>query len=312
MHPFKKWLVHFDYNNDGFSDLQKVAHVASLFVPEEIHITFFPQQVDLPLAVLADMPNLKQANVKQQEDQIKVWIKQAFHPEMTIKLHLLEGKPLPSILNYAIQNKMDLFVLQGSSLKEGNSLPKKLVRKVPASILSLPQEPIEEISHVLFPVDFSEHNDFIKTMIVTMHKEFAFRKVEALHVYKDASRYLERVFETADEIKSILAKRSKINEQLELNANHQMSAYFEGVKSPEILWKTKAMERGDDVALKILETVADAKPRLLVFGSKGESASIASLMGGVAEQLILNSPHLNLMVKLPDENRGFLRSLLAR
>lgn len=312
MHPFKKWLVHFDYTNEGLSELKNVAQVASFFVPDEIHITFFPQQVDLPLSVLADMPNIKQANAQQQEKQILKWIQQAFHPEMTVKLHALDGKPLPTVLNYAIQNKVDLFVLQSASLKKGSSLPKKLVRKIPASILSLPQEPIEEISHVLFPVDFSEHNDFIKTMIVAMHKEFAFRKVEALHVYKDASRYLERVFETADEIKSILAKRSKINEQLELNANHQMSAYFEGVKTPEILWKTKAMERGDDVALKILENVPDAKPRLLVFGSKGENASIASLMGGVAEQLILNSPHLNLMVKLPDENRGFLRSLLAR
>lgn len=312
MYNFDKWLVYFDYDNEGLSDLQNVAQVASFFVPEEIHITFFPQQVDLPLSVLADMPNIKQANTQQQEEQILGWIQQAFHPEMTVKLHALNGKPLPTLLNYAIQNKVDLFVLQSASLKKGSSLPKKLVRKIPASILSLPKEPMQELSHVLFPVDFSEHNDLIKKMIVRMHTDFGFRKVEALHVYKDASRYLERVFETADEIKEILSKRSKINEQLERNANHQMSAYFVGVKTPEILWKTKAMERGGDVAYKILENAPGAKPVFLVFGSKGESSSIASLLGGVAEQLILNSPHLNLMVKLPDENRGFLRSLLAR
>ena len=259
-----------------------------------------------------DIPDLLMPDIKQATVYLEGVVKDCFHPEQPVQIHVLSGNQLTELLQFENDNKIDLAILGRRNMNRVGVLSKKMVRKSACSVMLMPDKFIETINSILLPIDFSAYSDLALNVVHDFENGNLPPVVHALHVYKDATKYLSQVFETADEIDRILSKRTEIDKRLTAYAQHELDDYLDKMKRPSIQKHIASIERGKSVGQPIDALINKIRPDLLVMGSKGKTTSATALIGEVSESMLPhNGEHITLILKKPGENKGFLASLLG-
>ena len=308
----EKWLVAVDLRRDASSLLKQVAFMAKAWSPSEIVVTYVQSQLDIPKEVLSDIPDLQLPDTKSYDQKLKQLVSELFPAEQKVAIEILTGSPLTHILKLASRKKSELICMGRTNMNSVGVLSQKMVRKAPCSVMLIPERKSFEINSVIVPMDFSEYSDKALAMLDVMQEDSDGLNVHALHVYKDASKYLDQVFETADEINEILSKKTVINKQLEKYAEHALDEYLKK-KGKRFEQHIASVERGQRISEPIDKLIDQLHPDLVIIGSKGKSMSAATLLGEVSENVFQNSGnHIAFILKQKGENQGFLKSLLDK
>lgn len=308
----EKWMVSVDLRRDAGSLLQQVAHLANTWQPSEIIFTYVQSQLDIPREVLSDIPDLQLPDTKGYEQKLKQLILDTFSAEQKTDVKILTGSPLTQILKVASQKNVDLICMGRTDINKVGVLSQKMVRKAPCSVMLIPDRKSFELNSVIVPMDFSEYSDLALNMVELLEEDTNGLQVHALHVYKDASKYLDQIFETADEINEILSKKTVIDKQLEKYAEHALDDYLKKKAKTSAHQHIASIERGQRISEPIDNLIDELNPDLVVIGSKGKSMSAATLLGEVSENVFKNSgQHIAFILKQKGENQGFLKSLLG-
>jgi len=308
----EKWMVALDLRRDTGSLMQQVAFLAKTWLPSEIIFTYVQMQLEIPKEVLSDIPDLQVPDTKGYEQKLKQLVSETFDAEQKVDIHILTGSPLTQMLKLASQKNVDLICMGRTDINKVGVLAQKMVRKAPCSVMLIPPRKSFEINSVIVPVDFSEYSDLALSMLNMMEEDTSGLQIHALHVYKDASKYLDQVFETIDEINEILSKRTVINKQLEKYAQHALEDYLKKKGKSSVQKHIAAVERGQRISEPIDKLIDQLNTDLVIIGSKGKSMSAASLLGEVSENVFKNSgQHIALVLKQKGENQSFLKSLLG-
>lgn len=312
MKKFERWMIGVDVNNPEANLLKNVASLADRFTPKEIHLVYVTKELDIPKEVLMDIPDLMLPDLKRTKVMLEEMAKASFHPEQPISVHVLSGNQLTELLRFENERKIDLAILGRRNMNRVGVLSKKVVRKSACSVMLMPDRHIEDVNSILVPLDFSEYSDLTLGVVNDFERTDLGPVVHALHVYKDATKYLSQVFETADEIDAILSKRGEINERLTAYAQHELAEYLTRMKKPSVKRHIASIERGKSLGQPIDAMIDQLRPDLLIMGSKGKTTSATALLGEVSESVLPhNGQHMTLIVKRDGENKGFLKSLLS-
>lgn len=303
-------MIALDQSENDKALLKTVSNLAGQFLPSQIHVVHVQRELDFPKEVLMDIPDLHLPDVQDSLEKIKKVVTEVFHPEIPIEYHILKGNALTELLKFSSKSRVGTLFLGRTDVNKASVLSQKIVRKAPCSVMLVPIEAKPSINTVLIPIDFSVYSDLAFSVINVLEEQTLGPQVHVLHVYKDATKYLSQVFETADEIDRILAKRSEINKQLEKYAKHELDTYLEKIDKPSVQKHIAAVEKGQSIAQPIDLLIDRLHPDLVVIGSKGKGTSAATLLGGVSETVFKHKGnHITLILKQPGENQGFLRNI---
>lgn len=311
MKKFEKWMVAIDVNKSEGNLLKNVSQLANQFTPKEIHVVHVSKELDIPKEVLMDIPDLMMPDIKEAKSQLEDMVAKFFHPEQPVQIHVFSGNQLTELLRFENKKNIDLAVLGRRDMNKVGVLSKKVVRKSACSVMLMPDRFIETVESVLLPVDFSEYSDLALDVVRDFEDSNPTLVIHALHVYKDATKYLSQVFETADEIDRILSKRIEIDKRLTAYAKHELDGYLLKMNKPSFEKHIVSIERGKSIGQPIDAHIDKVRPDLLVMGSKGKTTSVTALLGEVSESVLPhNGQHITLILKKEGENKGFLASLL--
>ncbi|OEK00504.1 hypothetical protein BFP97_02815 [Roseivirga sp. 4D4] len=311
MKKFERWMIGVDVNNSELNLLKNVSALADQFTPNEIHLVYVAKDLDIPKEVLMDIPDLMLPDIKQTKSKLEQLVSDTFHPEQPVTVHVKSGNQLTELLKFENAHKIDLAILGRRNMNRVGVLSKKMVRKSSCSVILMPDRYIESVNSILLPLDFSEYSDLAMNVVNDFEHLGLGPTIHALHVYKDATKYLSQVFETADEIDAILSKRSEINKRLNDYAKHELDNYLAKMKKKSVIGHLASIERGRSVGQPIDALIDTIRPDLLIMGSKGKTTSATALLGEVSESVLPhNGEHMTLIIKREGENKGFLNSLL--
>ncbi len=310
----KVWVVGLDMSEtDGFI-FKNVAELARRFKPEVIHFAHVAPEPDIPGEVLQDIPDLQIPELTHYRSKIQKHIEEDLGSGHNVEIHIREGNPLTELLRVCTQVKCDLLVVGEKGSKSPGVVARKIVRKSPCSILLIPELFNKSITSVLVPTDFSDYSTMALQMGETVAEKYNDCIIHALHVYKDASKYLSQVFETVHEIDEILLRRKTIDEKLTTYARHKLDEHLEKFRSngSDIAPHTVSIDRGREISNGIDEWIRANAPDLVIIGSRGQSAPTAALLGRVSEQVYSKcNDHMLLIIKRKDENSSLLKVLLG-
>ncbi len=311
MKKFERWMIGVDVNNIELNLLKNVSALANQFTPIEIHLVYVTKELDIPKEVLMDIPDLMLPDIKRTQAKMQELVTQCFHAEQPVTIHVKSGNQLTELLKFENSHKIDLAILGRRNMNRVGVLSKKMVRKSSCSVMLMPDRLIPTVKSILMPLDFSEYSDLAMGVVNDFEQTNLGPVVHVLHVYKDATKYLSQVFETADEIDEILSKRSEINERLTAYAEHELDQYLVKWKKPSYQKHIASIERGRSVGQPIDSHIDKIRPDLLIMGSKGKTTSATALIGEVSESVLPHKgTHITLILKKVGENKGFLNSLL--
>ena len=314
MEFFKAWVVGLDMTPTDSFVLRNVAELARNFMPTHIHFVHVAPEPDIPEEVLKDIPDLQVPELTYYKSKVQKYVDENFDEGSNITIHIKKGNALTELLRTCDQLKSDLLIVGEKGSHSPGRVARKIVRKSPCSVLLVPEIFTKDINSVLVPTDFSDYSEKALKMSETIAERYEGCKIHALHVYKDASKYLSQVFETVHEIDEILLKRETINEKLTSYAGHKLEEYLAQFKNEKltIFPHIKSIERGEEISNAIENWIENYNPDLVIIGAKGQSAAAAALLGQVSEQVYTKcNNHLMLIIKRKNENSSLLKVLLG-
>jgi len=314
MNNLKAWCVCLDMSITDHQIIKNVAALAQKFTPSVIHFIYVASKPDIPDEVLQDIPDLQIPELTSYQSKMEEMISKHLPNQSNIEIHLKEGNLIATLLRFSNDTDCDLLIVGKKG--DGNGIVgKKLARKAPCSILFVPETAKNEINSILFPTDFSRYSDLALNIGHNIAQKFEGCELDVVHIYKDATKYLYRAYETAYEVNHAVSQKPIIDEKLAKYAKHKLSEYLKPVKKNGVMihQHTSGIGRGEEIGDAILRWSDKKKPDMIVIGAKGKSSTAATLLGSVSEHVYTRETNsLILVMKVKGENKSLLKLLLGR
>ena len=220
--------------------------------------------------------------------------------QFTSQCHYItvEGDVADQMHHWASVKKADLVVLGQKEHEHGSGLAaNKFARRSHCDLLFLPSSKMK-LQKILVPIDFSAHSRMAFERAVQLAGNHG--DITCLNVYTVHAGY-SKIGKTYEEMAEIM----KGHAERELNS---FVGSFDG--ELDTLSAETALAHNHDFAHVILNQCIDREMDLVVMGSKGQTFVSWMLLGSVAENTILLSVKVPLLVvKQKDENFGFWQAI---
>ena len=179
----------------------------------------------------------------------------------------------------------------------------RLARKAPCSVLVVPNYCRPHLSRLLVTVDFSEHSRLaLEAALDIAHAASAMGERPQIlvhNVYCVGYGY----HKLGLDFQEAMAKRGEL-------AQRRLDEFVSGFDTSGIDFDT-VCTCSEDVAGAVLALAAARKMDIIVVGSRGLSAAAAVVLGGTAEQILVDAAQPLLIVKKKGETTGLLKALLG-
>jgi nucleotide-binding universal stress UspA family protein len=208
-------------------------------------------------------------------------------------LHALEGPLLDQLLRLITEHQRDLILVGHRRSRSGRrSIARRLATVSPASVWLVPEGALPQVTHILAPIDFSEHSADALSVAVQIARAHGLNRVQALHVYMDPStiRYDEHVEE-------ILGQEHTAFEQLLSRVDVQ------GVEVEPIFVE------GSRTTQEILRTAQQHRCDLIVMNTRGRSRAASVLLGSTTSDTMAETMVPMLAVKHFGARMSLLQAL---
>jgi nucleotide-binding universal stress UspA family protein len=214
---------------------------------------------------------------------------------MAVHFEVPQGPLTDQLLTLAAQSHSDLMIVGHSAGHSGHrALARRLAMKAPCSVWMVPENSSSQMSHILVPVDFSEHSADTMRVAVSLARASG-ATCTALHVY----------FNTA------VATYEEYDQVLRGEEQQSYEKFISSIDTQDVAI-TPLFEECSQVPHVILRVAKRLQADLIVMGTRGRSRSAAILLGSVTEQTIIAMPVPLLAVKHFGARIGVLQALLDR
>lgn len=301
---YSRIMVGLDFTPLDQTLIEYASFLASVLKPKQIYFVNAQKGLEDPEELLADYPELDAPIDEKLRDELWAEVNQYFKPMpgTQIECLILEGSPSSELHDYVQIKKIDLLLVgRKKSLKGTGAIPQKLARKVPASLLFVPEQATPVLRTILVPLDYSSHSQMaLEEAIALAVEDPAENKVVTLHAYGLPTGYY-KTGKTEEEFAAVLhaniiKKHSKFIEAIDTKGIEIMAEYvFDDEHSAAEVANYSAQQMKAD---------------LIVIGGKGRTNASALFLGSTAERMIaLDNTIPLLVVKDKKATFGFLEML---
>jgi len=217
----------------------------------------------------------------------------------TVKTRLLEGAPLYEILRLARVEEPDLVITgRNPDKRRSGTLPERLARKAPCSVLVVPDGVTPRFDEILVPVDFSANAAAALSTAVALGQLAGVEAIRCLHSY-----WIPRGYAKNERSEAELGKI------LRETAEQQWQDFVRPLARRGI--DITCQFRLEKYASKaIREEVEHEGIDLVVVGARGRAVGTSILLGGTTERLVTTTRVPVLTVKEKGSNVSLLDALL--
>lgn len=289
MYRYKRIMVGLDFTPMDKILIEYASFLAALLKPEKIYFVNAQAGLEDPDELLADYPELDQPIDEKLQAEIDIELGQYFKPVEGVEIAslILEGSAAEELHDHVLIKQIDLLIVgRKINLKGMGIVPQKLTRKIPASILFVPEGSKPVYDHILVPVDFSHNSRMALEEAIDLASQGSKGNILLLHTYRLPIGYYSTGKSEAEFVEIMKANAQKKYDKLLTEID------------------TKGIEiQAHFVRNKDLETFAlindfahNNKVGLIVVGGKGRTNASALFLGSNVEKLISIDMDIPLLV----------------
>lgn len=149
-------------NDQDESSIRYAGMISQLANSEKVTFVHVASSLgDIPKELQSEFPNIVQPSGELGKKRMEELVTKYFPSDhkTTIDYKIFEGSPLIELLRMAKENDTDLVImLKRVEPTDAGSLPEKMIRRVPCSMLLIPEGYKASFSNILVPTDFSENS----------------------------------------------------------------------------------------------------------------------------------------------------------
>lgn len=301
MYKLKRLLVGLDLTDMDSSLIAYSAMLADTLKADMVYFLHVAQSLDLPPVVKSNYPELIGPKDELIKHEIEGSIKSHFKSSCPYDVVVREGNAEEKILRWSKIKEIDLIVMgRKVELKGTGTLPGKLARIAPCSLMFITEHAKPQVKKVLVPVDFSETSKMALE--------------QALKLTSSGDRKL--IIENSYKIPTGYHTTGKSREEFaEIMKHHAYNASLDFLKSAGLTEKevtiSLQLDEDENPAAQAYELAQHENCDLIIIGSKGRAGLASLLLGSVADKMVqLNSKIPVLIVKNKDANMNFFQALL--
>ncbi|HBH23642.1 MAG TPA: hypothetical protein DDY13_09495 [Cytophagales bacterium] len=313
----KKWGVFLDGSLSDHFMLQNCMVMAEKFQPTDIYIFKHFEKPNIPKLIYEHIPDLHEPEKNYLKSQLMRELINYDFGKPRVHVKILEGSQLSSILNFANKTQLDLLLATvKKNMPLQGEIASKIARKGPCSMMILPDRQIDSFGHIFSPVDFSSYTDLCVKASKSLYQNMDGRTITFHHSYYNADKYLNSVYETPLEVHDAVNKKSLIDQKLYDYYYFKLHHLVAGDTPDELRHEKlslRALGPQETLGHSIISEIEVANPDIIVLGARGQSKSVAVLLGGTTESVLsLYHDVPILIMRQPGDNKGIIRSLLRK
>jgi nucleotide-binding universal stress UspA family protein len=302
MYRYRRLLVGLNLGEEDKTIIRYASMVNRLAKSEKICFIHVAETLDIPKELLEEYPELLHPVDEFAENQMKEMVQQHFDRDSDAEVvnEVVQGSPLAELLRWAQSKEIDLILVgRKRQRKEIGTLPEKLARKAPCSVLIVPGGTEAKITKIVAPVDFSDNSADAMDAAIAFASAAGITNILCPHVYGFSLGFASTGI-TPKKFASILKKQLQKDHQ-----NFISRLDFKGI-SPTAIFLPES-----DPSRAISKLAKKQGADLLVIGTRGRSAE-AVLLGSVVERLIHTADIPLIAVKKKGTGSSFLTALLRK
>lgn len=313
MYRYKNLLVALSLNDQGESSIRYAGLISQLANSEKVTFAHVASSLDdIPKELKSEFPDIVQPSGELGKKRMEELVTKYFPSDhkTTIDYKILEGSPLIELLRMAKENDTDLVIMSKRvEPTDAGSLPEKMIRRVPCSVLLIPEGYKASFSNILVPTDFSENSTDAMDVAVAFASAKGIDEIHCLHVYNVPIGYYKtgKSFEQFAEIMKGHAEKNYKNflqtEVCQIGSVCQIKDLKGITVTPIFMLEKKP-------AKAIEEVINNHDIDLLVIGARGRKAGAGVLLGSVTEHQIRTTTVPILAVKKKGTGMNLLDAIL--
>lgn len=300
MNRYKRILVSLSLSDLDPSVISYANLIVQLTKPERLELVSVVSTSNLPPDVVSRYPALVDATAQSNTREIQRMATRHLQAPVgcDVRVHVYRGNPLEEIVNHAKAEDTDL-ILVGRDPKKDRSgtLPERLSRVGPCSVLVVPKGARPAMGSILVPVDFSVHSGTAVKRAASMGRAARLKSVYCLYVYDIPGNY-RRTGISFDEFGTVMKQDAEARWQ-----RFRASLDNRGLELILI------HRRGALPTQVIKDEVTQSEFDLVVMGARGQSAARNLLLGTEAQRSINATQAPLLIVRSKREATGMLETL---
>jgi nucleotide-binding universal stress UspA family protein len=313
MYRYKNLLVPLSLANTGELSIRYAGLVSQLANSERVTFVHVISSLeDMPKELKSEFPDIVQPSGEPAKKRMEELVSKYFPADhkSTIEYKILEGSPLIELLRMAKETDTDLVIMvRRFEPTDSGVLPQKVIRRVPCSVLLLPEGAEPSFSNILVPTDFSENSTDAMDVAVAFASAKGIDEIHCLHSYYVPIGYYKtgKSFEQFAEImKGHAEKNYKNFLQTEVCQIGSVCLIkdLKGIKVTPIFMCEKKPAKAIETVIK------DHDIDLLVIGARGRHAGAGILLGSVTEHQLRTTTVPILAVKKKGTGMNLLDAIL--
>ncbi len=313
MYRYKNLLVPLSLADKGELSIRYAGLISQLANSERVTFVHVISSLDdIPKELKSEFPNIVHSSGELAKKRMEELVSKYFPADhkSTIEFKILEGSPLIELLRMTKETDTDLVIMvRRFEPTESGVLPQKVIRRVPCSVLLLPEGAKVSFSNILVPTDFSENSIDAMDVAVAFASANKIDEIHCLHAYNVPIGYYKtgKSFEQFAEIMKGHAEKN-YNSFLQTEVCQTGSVCLikdlKGIKVTPIFMLEKKPAKAIETVIK------DHNIDLLVIGARGRHAGAGILLGSVTEHQIRTTTVPILAVKKKGTGMNLLDAIL--
>jgi nucleotide-binding universal stress UspA family protein len=294
------------------ASIRYAAMVSNLAMSDKITFIHVAGGSDIPEDLRAEYPELVQPGGKFAKHEMEKLVSKYFNGYSGAKLEyeVVEGFPLMELLYRAKQEEIDLIIMgKRREPRESGTLPQKLVRKAPCSVLFVPEGAKSELTNILVPTDFSENSVDAMDVAVAFATAGGVPEIYCLHTYNVPIGFY-KTGKTYEEFAEIMKGHAEKNYQKFLRTEICRKETVCELRNLKEVTVSPIFKLEKKPATAIVEVIKENQIDLLIMGARGRKAAAGVLLGSVTEHQIMRSSIPVLAVKRKGADMSLLDALL--
>ncbi|MCP4520705.1 MAG: universal stress protein [Cytophagales bacterium] len=285
MEAFNNILVGLDFSKSDKTVLKHAKALVSILSPEKVTFVNVHQEVSVPAEILLEFPNL----VKNIDDHYLEKMVQELIPlgllDTKVEFKALTGNPIQEIVKLIRNNEFDLLIVgKKNGLVRENVSHRKLIRKVPCSVLVIPDNASTDYKKVIAPTDFSEYS------------QKALEQAQAIVNNNEGQLICEHIYEVPTGFYTTGKTHEDFAEIMRINAVQNYKQFAKEISLGDTVVPDFTLNDETDIGDTLLKIAEKKDVNLLVVGAKGKGNLEATLMGSVSESLLERTHDIPLLI----------------
>ncbi|NNL41227.1 MAG: universal stress protein [Desulfobacterales bacterium] len=312
MYRYKRLMVPLSLGEQDEASIRYAAMISKLAGSDKIMFIHVAGGSDIPEDLQAEYPELVQPGDQSAKHGMEKLVSQYFngYSGAQLEYEVVEGYPLIELLQRAKQDEIDLILMgKRREPRDGGTLPQKLVRKAPCSVLIIPEGAKSTLTSILVPTDFSENSVDAMDVGVAFAAAGGVSQIFCLHTYSVPAGFY-KTGKSYEEFAEIMKGHAEKNYQKFLRIEICREETVCELRNLKEVTVSPIFKLEKKPAKAIEQMIKENQIDLLIMGARGRKAAAGVLLGSVTEHQIMRSSIPVLAVKRKGAGMSLLDALL--